>query len=310
MPDSPISATPYEVLGVNPAASADELRRAYRRLARVSHPDTGGSPTKFHAVQLAWERIGTPEARAAWDRGSVSSRSRPEHAPWASPAASKPRDSRPLARSYGHPGGWRRERFLSLMREWAGRGVTLEDPYDPALVRTAPRDIRHTLADAIAEENTARTLASLGIAYTVWHDVRTDAAGGGPEQKLDHIVLGPTGLFALLSEDWGDSVRVRKGEVIGEAVGDDRPMNGLSLRARSVARTARVRFTGLAIVVPDDSSDQSLAVIGKSRGVPTVLVQRSRLADLLRSGIDGAPAFGGTELFEVRTRLQAAVRFV
>ncbi|HEV7957721.1 MAG TPA: nuclease-related domain-containing protein, partial [Marisediminicola sp.] len=199
---------------------------------------------------------------------------------------------------------------LTLMREWAGRGVTLDDPFDPALVRTAPRDIRHVLADALAEESTARTLSSLGIAYTVWHDVRTDAAGGGPEMKLDHIVLGPTGLFALLSEDWGGPVRVRKGDLIGEVLGDERPMNGLSLRARSVARAARVRFTALVIVVPDDASEESLAVMGKSRGVPTVLVQRSRLADLLRSGLDGAPAIAGTELFELRTRLQAAVRFV
>jgi len=37
------------------------------------------------------------------------------------------------------------------VREWAGRGVTLDDPYDPVLVRSAPRDIRHVLADALAE---------------------------------------------------------------------------------------------------------------------------------------------------------------
>ena len=308
MSDSPISATPYEVLGVSSTASTEELRRAYRRLVRETHPDTGGNATRFHAVQLAWERIGTPETRAVWDRGRFTSE--PAHAAWASPAASKPKDSRPLARSYGHPGGWRREKFLTLMREWVGRGVPLDDPFDPALVRTAPRDIRHVLADALAEENTARILSSLGIAYTVWHDVLTDAGRGGPEQKLDHIVLGPTGLFGLLSEDWGAPVRVRKGELIGEEIGDARPMNELSLRARSIAKAARVRFTGVAIVIPDDAGPESLAVIGRSRGVATVLVERSRLPDLLRSGLDGAPAIGGTELFEVRTRLQAAIRFV
>ena len=69
----------------------------------------------------------------------------------------------------------------------------------------APREIRHTLADALAEEATARTLSTLGIGYTVWHDVAT----GAPEDKIDHIVLGPTGLVAMLSEDFGGPVRVR-----------------------------------------------------------------------------------------------------
>ena len=69
MPDSPISATPYEVLGVSPSAGQDELRRAYRRLLRQTHPDTGGDAARFVAVQTAWERIGTPAHRAAYDSG-------------------------------------------------------------------------------------------------------------------------------------------------------------------------------------------------------------------------------------------------
>ena len=309
MSSSPISASAYEVLGVNPDASHDVLRRAYRRLLRETHPDTGGSPAQFHAAQLAWELIGTPEARASYDRGHVGAA---PSTSWATPAAPrKPRDSRPLARAYGHPGGWRRERFLTLMREWAGRGVMLDDPYDPQLVRTAPRDIRHVLADALAEEATARSLADLGIAFTVWHDVATEAGDRSAEAKLDHIVLGPTGLFAVLSEDWGGEIKVRKGEIIGEVLAEgERPMHDLALRARSVARSARVKFTALAIVVPDDASEEALAIIGRTRGIPTILVHRSRLPGLLRSGLDGVQAMGGNELFDVRTRLQAAIRFV
>ena len=309
MRDSPLSATPYEVLGVAPTASTEELRRAYRRVLRETHPDTGGSAAEFHTAQWAWERIGTPEARAAYDRGATRSES--AHEAWAAPSARKPRDSRPLARSHGHPGGWRRERYLGLIREWAGRGVALADPYDSAFVRSAPRDIRHVLADALAEEATARLLSELGIAFTIWHDVATDAAGGGPAQKLDHIVLGPSGLFAMLSEDWGAPVALRKGEIVGEGIGaGERPLHALSLRARSIARAARVRFTALVIVVPDDQTEESLTVVGRARGVPTLLVQRSRLQDLVRTGLVGVPLMGGNELFDVRTRLSAAIRFV
>ncbi|MDQ1512205.1 MAG: hypothetical protein QOC59_47, partial [Microbacteriaceae bacterium] len=59
-----MSASPYEVLGVAPSASDEDLRRAYRRLLRETHPDVGGDPLRFIAVQTAWERIGSPDARA------------------------------------------------------------------------------------------------------------------------------------------------------------------------------------------------------------------------------------------------------
>ena len=64
MTDSPAAPSPYEVLGVSATVSQDELRRAYRRLARATHPDTGGTAAAFQAVQAAWELVGDPEDRA------------------------------------------------------------------------------------------------------------------------------------------------------------------------------------------------------------------------------------------------------
>lgn len=306
MPDSPISATPYEVLGVSPTADQDELRRAYRKLMRETHPDTGGNAARFTAVQLAWERIGTTEGRAAYDRGrSTGSPVSDEHPTWAASASRPQPDSRPRARSYGHPGGWRRERYLRLMREWTGRGVEA-DPYDPALVRTAPRELRHLLADALAEEATARNLADLGLGFTVWHDVAT----GAPDEKIDHVVLGPTGLFALLSEDFGGPVKIKRGELIGEAVGGDRPMHELSARAKVLSRSLRVRFTALVIVLPDDALEESIVELGSSRGAITLAVRSSYLPGLLRNGFAGMDRAGGNELFDVRTKLQNGIRFV
>jgi curved DNA-binding protein CbpA len=301
--DSPVASDAYEVLGVSAQATQDQLRRAYRLRLRQTHPDTGGVAREFTAVQLAWEKVGTPAARAVYDSGHTVPRAAFE----AQPARPR-RDTRPTARSYGHPGGWRRERYLTLIREWAGRGTELENPYDPALVRSAPRDIRHILADALAEEASARALGELGIAFTLWHDVAT---AGGPDEKIDHIILGPTGLFALLSEDWGGTVKVRKGELIGETLEHgERPFASLAARSRGISRAAHVRFDAYVIVVPDDATDAGLTLAGRLRGVPTALVARSRLPELMRDGIPGTPPVGGSELFELRSRLQAAVRFV
>lgn len=314
MTDSPLAATPYEVLGVSPSASTYELRRAYRRMLRAAHPDTGGSEVQFSAVQRAWERVGTPASRAIYDRGHAAASPGPasrkartpasDETVWEARPARQFRDSRPSARSYGHPGGWNRERYLTSIREWVGLGAPLDDPYDTALVRSAPRAIRHLLADALAEEASARALSALGIAYTIWHDVRTDAG------KLDHVVLGPAGLFAVLSEDWGAPVRVRKSELIGEGIEGERPFHSLAARAKSVEKPARVRFTALAIVVPDDAAEEWRTLLGRVKGIPSVLVQQSGLPELMRSGLPGEPPIGGNELFDIRTRLQASVRFV
>lgn len=304
MPDSPISASPYEVLGVSESVSHDDLRAAYRRLLRETHPDTGGNSDRFVAVQLAWERIGDPDDRAAYDRGHSTSGPQTSWAPTPPDRSPKP-DTRPRARSYGHPGGWRRERYLDLIKEWVGRGTEIADPYDPALVRSAPRDLRHILADAIAEEATARTLADLGIGFTIWHDVATWSS----EAKIDHVILGPTGLYAVLSEDFGGPVRSKRGELIGDALDGERPMHELAARAKAVTRSARVRFSGLLIVLPDDALEEPLLELGTVRGARTGAIRQSQLGYFLRSGLPGVAPVGGNELFDIRTRLAAAVTF-
>jgi hypothetical protein len=310
--DSPLSASAYEVLAVEPDADDETLRRAYRLRLRQTHPDTGGDAALFIQVQRAWELIGTPEARAAYDRGHgfgatpAAQWSAPSGDGWRPPAART--DTRPRARSYGHPGGWRRERYLDLMREWVGRGVTLEDPYDPALVRSAPQHLRRLLADALAEEATARVVADLGMGYTVWHDVAAAGRDADPDAKIDHIVLGPSGLYGILSEDFGGPARIRRGEFVGDGV-PGAPIAQLLARMRVVARAAGVRFSGAIVVLPDDDVLDPIEEIGKVRGVRVAVVSRSALATVLRRGITGARDVGGNEVFDVRTRLQQAVRF-
>jgi len=311
MPDSPLSASAYEVLGVEASVSDADLKKAFRRALRETHPDTGGNPEKFAKVQHAWDHVGTPEKRRGYDAGRVSRNgsARSPSSPFAASGAANSREgSRLRARAYGHPGGWRRERFLAGMREWVGRGANLDDPYDPTLVRRAPRELRHTLADALAEEATARTISTLGIGFTVWHDVAT----GIPDRKIDHVVLGPTGLFVMLSEDFGGPVKVRRGELIGPNVQPEKPMHELASRAKALSRQLKVAFTCFVIVVPDDALDQAQVSLGTVRGQPAIVVRQSVLAHLLRTGPEATPSrhIGGNELFDVRTRLSSGIQFV
>jgi molecular chaperone DnaJ len=62
---------PYEALGVKQDASADEIKKAYRRLAKRYHPDsTGGDKAKedrFKEISTAYDIVGDPDKRARYD---------------------------------------------------------------------------------------------------------------------------------------------------------------------------------------------------------------------------------------------------
>ena len=61
---------PYAELGVSRDASSEEIRRAYRQVARRHHPDVNrdpGGPARFAAAARAYEILSDPAARARYD---------------------------------------------------------------------------------------------------------------------------------------------------------------------------------------------------------------------------------------------------
>lgn len=58
----------YEVLGVSKSASADEIKKAFRRLAVQHHPDRGGDETKFKELNEAYEVLKDSSKRQRYDQ--------------------------------------------------------------------------------------------------------------------------------------------------------------------------------------------------------------------------------------------------
>lgn len=70
-----MSADPYATLGLKKDASADEIRKAYRKIARTSHPDLNpddpAAEAKFKLASAAHDLLKDPDRRARFDRGEI-----------------------------------------------------------------------------------------------------------------------------------------------------------------------------------------------------------------------------------------------
>ena len=69
----PAVTDPYKTLGVDKKASDEEIKKAYRKLARQYHPDTNqgdkAAEERFKEVQGAYDVLSDPEKRKQYDSG-------------------------------------------------------------------------------------------------------------------------------------------------------------------------------------------------------------------------------------------------
>lgn len=71
---------PYQVLGVPRSASEADIKKAFRKLAKIHHPDQNKDPkagAKFSEINSAYEIVGDPEKRAQFDRGEIDAEGKP-----------------------------------------------------------------------------------------------------------------------------------------------------------------------------------------------------------------------------------------
>jgi len=209
----------YKILGVERSATADQVKTAYRRLARKYHPDVSKEPdaeARFKEMQEAYEVLRDPEKRAAYDQlGSEWKSGQSFHPPpdWGSgfefsgrPAGAG-RAGRRQAGATSGAGAYAEEDFSDFFSSLFGGG----SPFAGATGRAGGRD-HHARIDITLEEayrGTSRMLELRrpevkpdGSVELRSHTVRVTIPAGVTEGQL--IRLAGQGEPAVGSASAGD----------------------------------------------------------------------------------------------------------
>ena len=75
-----MTATFYQILEIQRTASTDEVKKAFRTLAKKHHPDVGGSEEKFKKISQAYATLSDPVKRRSYDL-TIPSAPRPASMP-------------------------------------------------------------------------------------------------------------------------------------------------------------------------------------------------------------------------------------
>jgi DnaJ-class molecular chaperone len=258
---------PYEVLGVKKEASEEEIRAAYRKLAKKHHPDLNpgnkAAESRFKEIAAAYDLLSDKEKRARFDRGEIdaSGAERPEH------AYSRYRgfaEGAPGERYEFHAGEGRRPEDLDDLFAFFGRGR------QGAEIRLRGADLPFRLTvDFLTALNGARQRLSLtpdrSLEVTIPVGVRDGQIlrlkgqgepglnGGPPGDALIEIAVTPHPFFRRDGDDIRLDLPVTLAEaVLGGKVTVPTPSGSVSMTIPPHSNTGRVlRLRGKGAPRPD-----------------------------------------------------------
>lgn len=116
------------------------------------------------------------------------------------------------------------------------------------LVRRGEQQLRDFLKGAAGEERLARLLSLLPRSFAVFHSVQGNHRGGGGGD-LDHVVVGPPGIFLIETKNWADRVELRNGVLLYKGQEPDRPPLKQAAEAARMLEKRLAKVLGQEITV-------------------------------------------------------------
>lgn len=271
---------PYETLGVSKTATADEIKKAYRRHVRGSHPDINpddpGAEERFKAVSAAYDLLKDPETRGRFDRGEIDATGaeRPERTFYRRYAgqAENPYQSGPFRDDFDDPGDIFSEFFRRSRgggQGFSARGVDRHYHLDvPFLDAAKGAKTRITLPEGASLEVTIPAGTADGQTLRLRGKGGQGLGDGPPGDALITVSVQPHAVFRREGDDIHITLPITIDEaVLGAKVAAptiDGPVSVTVPKGASSGRVLRLRGRGtrkgdkrgdqlveLRIVMPD-----------------------------------------------------------
>ncbi|MEM1146856.1 MAG: DnaJ C-terminal domain-containing protein [Pseudomonadota bacterium] len=256
-----MSKDPYSELGVARSASADEIRRAYKRKAKETHPDLhpgdAAKAEKFKAASAAYELLGDAQKRAQYDRGDIDADGNPKG--FTSSARSGAHGfsgfSRSASGSQSDPfddilsgmfGGGRRRPGPSKGSDMRYRvEIAFEDS-----VRGAKREMK--MADGRALNISIPAGVETGQSLRLKSQGKSSSSGGPPGDAILELVVRPHPVWTRDGDDIRMTVPVPLHlAVLGGQIDVTTPMGPIALKVPEGSNSGAVlRLRGKGVQIP------------------------------------------------------------
>jgi DnaJ-class molecular chaperone len=271
-----MAADPYDTLGLSRSATDEEIRRAFRRLAKELHPDVNpgnaAAAERFKKISQAYDLLGDSEKRRQFDRGEIDASGEPRRGfagagagfgGFGAGAARGPADDLGFGDIFSEIfGNARRGSYESTLRE-RGRDVryTLEVNFGEAV--TGARK-RVTMPDGSTLDLNVPEGVTNGQVLRLKGKGDPGVGGGATGDALVEIKVRPHPEFTRSGDDILSTLKISLDEaVLGtkvEVATVRGPVNLTIPKGTSSGRTFRLRGKGVTNTTSGKTGDQLVTV--------------------------------------------------
>ncbi len=241
----------YQILGVSRTASSDDIRRAYKRKAKESHPDLHPGDTAkaetFKSASAAYEILGDQDKRGQYDRGEIDADGNPKGF---DPSAGFG-DGRGFQGFSRSGGGFQGDAFEDILSGMFGGGRRRPGPRKGADMRYR---VEISFEDSILGAKREMTMADgrtlnisipagieTGQSLRLKSQGKGSSIGGPPGDAILEIIVRPSKVWTREGNDVRMTVSVPlKTAVLGGQVDIDTPMGPIALKIPEGSNTGAV----------------------------------------------------------------------